>query len=524
MDNAAYTGLFQRARDTYITGDFARAWRICVTMQEKYAVHPGTWELSCRVAAAMGHREQALALSRRALDIAPDRFEVLTQYAECLIRLNKRVEARRITALLATRSDMKAVQHDALGNLLSQLGDQDSALKHFDQAVTLATHSHHFYLNRALTRQSLGQLAQAESDFDRVIALKPDLAEAYLHRSRLRRQTAEANHVDQLASLIAAPHISWRDRISLGYALAKEYEDLGLHDSSFEQLAHASALRRNHMRHDAEADLEAMQIIIETFSADYFEDAESGFPSKHPIFIVGLPRTGTTLVERVISAHSAVHAAGELNTFAECLTALIASERPRGRLDFIRKARTVNVARLGRDYCSSVRARTGWDAHFIDKLPLNYLYCGLIHRALPDAKIIHLNRHPMDTCYAIYKTLFKQAYPFSYDLQELGNYYLAYQRLMQHWRDAMPDVILDLCYERFVANPEEEIRHLLAACDLPWEDACLHFDRSTAPSMTASLAQVRQPIYTSSVNNWRHYRKHLSPLEEMLVTAGVEIE
>ena len=184
----------------------------------------------------------------------------------------------------------------------------------------------------------------------------------------------------------------------------------------------------------------------------------------------------------------------------------------------------LNFQKLGDAYLQSTRARAHGCAHFVDKLPLNFLYTGLIHLALPGAKIIHVQRNPMDCCYAIYKTLFRDAYPFSYNLQELGDYYLAYRELMAHWNSVLPGMIHTVQYEELVADLELQSRHLLSHCNLPWEQQCLAFEKSQASTSTASAVQVRRGLYNSSVGKWRHYEGQLQPLVEKLSAAGVNTQ
>ena len=252
-----------------------------------------------------------------------------------------------------------------------------------------------------------------------------------------------------------------------------------------------------------------------------------GHETREPVFVLGLPRTGTTLVERILGNHSAVVAAGELRQFPEQMIRLARESlggRDLPRDELVAHTLKLDMRELGRRYVESTRPRTGARPHFVDKLPLNYLYCGLIHGSLPGARIVHLRRHPLDACYAIYKTLFSRAYPFSYDLGELGQYYVAYDRLMSHWRTAMPGVIYDLHYEAIVDDPEGETRRLLDHCGLEFESACLDFHRSPEASTTASALQVRQPIYRDSVSRWRNVAAQLEPLTQVLRSNGIDLE
>jgi len=247
------------------------------------------------------------------------------------------------------------------------------------------------------------------------------------------------------------------------------------------------------------------------------------------IFILGMPRTGTTLVERILASHSAVSSAGELNNFAlemsrEAKKLMPPQQTQAGvsKQDRVVASTGLDFSLLGQQYIDSTRPLTGNSQRFIDKMPLNFLYTGLIHLALPQAKIIHLQRHPLDTCFAIYKTLFADAYPFSYQLEELGSYYAAYRQLMAHWHQVMPDVIYDQPYETLVTDIEAKTQQLLAYCELPWEPACLDFHTQQQASTTASATQVRQPVYTSSVGKWRKFKDELAPLIKTLESEGID--
>lgn len=441
--------------------------------------------------------------------------------------LQRANEAHELIKKLGASELVFAEQFDTLGNLYSLSKDQQQALTCFEKAAELDPNNAHYQLNMALIRQAMGDIGGAESAFDKTISLDPDNHEAWLHRSRLRKQIPSNNHTKDMETVLAKGIKAWRGEVAIRYALAKEYEDLGEYQSSFQHLKSGSSIRRGHMQHDAQSDLDTIDAIIEYFSEEYLLRKTSAYENEEPIFIVGFPRTGTTLVERILGSHSEVYAAGELNNFAENLNRQISAldqERPANRQQYVESSTRIDFAQLGEGYISSTRPHTGNTSRFIDKLPLNFLYCGLILKALPKAKIIHLTRHPMDTCFAVYKTLFKQAYPFSYDLEELGHYFLAYQKLMRHWHQCMPGKILDVSYENLTVNQESESRRLVSFCGLAWEDACLEFHKNSAPSMTASLAQVRQPVYTTSVGRWRNYQEELQVLEELFKNPKWEIK
>jgi len=416
---------------------------------------------------------------------------------------------------------------DALGSFFSFAGDQHTALEAFDQAAALAPDNAHFVFNRATVRRFLGQLGAAEADYDRVIALRPADFEAHKNRSDLRTQTADRNHVAELEGLVARGFADWRSEVQIRYTLAKEYEDLGDYRKSFDQLRQGARKRRENLRYDVANDVSTADWIIEAFPDAVYTDAvHTATPQPAaPIFIVGLPRSGTTLVDRILSSHSQVRSAGELNDFALALVARVRGENGKEHLprrELVARSAHVDFAALGREYLVRARAVVA-EGRFTDKMPLNYLYCGLIRRALPNAKIVHLTRHPMAAGYAMYKTLFKDGYPFSYDLDEIAQYYIAYRKLMDHWSAVLPGTVYSLNYEHLVADQIDETRKLLEFCGLDWEDACAEFHRNPSATTTASASQVRRPIYDSSVAQWRHYTAQLVSLSSALESAGIEL-
>ena len=467
---------------------------------------------------------------------APD-AKLLINRAQCLLAVGRAADACEAAGAVQRIVPFDPVLLDAIGGLFSRANDQKRALAAFDQAVSLAPGNPHFLFNRAAVRRFLGQLADAETDYDRVIALKPNDYEAYLNRSSLRTQTAQANHLAELEALLARGIPDWKGRVQICYALAKEHEDIGEHEKSFGHLQQGARQRRQHMKYDVGTDVATVDWIIEAFppalrstardSLAAALDSPATARADAPIFIVGLPRSGTTLVDRILGSHSAVHSAGELNHFALCIVEAVrgaGGTAPLSRRELVARSAGLDFAALGRDYLARVRAAAPAGLRFTDKMPLNYLYCGLIRRALPNARIVHLVRHPMAACYAMYKTLFEDGYPFSYDLGEIGSYYAAYRRLMDHWQASVPEAIHTLSYEALVADQLEQTRKLLEFCGLEWQDACLEFHRNSSSATTASAAQVRRPLYDSSVSQWRNYAPQLEPLRRALEAAGIRTD
>ena len=386
-----------------------------------------------------------------------------------------------------------------------------------------------YQFNLATVKRFLGDNAGAEICFDHAIRLNQNDYEACHLRSDLRTQTNSRNHIAELTDYIMAcvsdPSDNWRGEMKLCFALAKEHEDLGNYDDSFRYLKRGAELRRRHMSYKVDTDIVTVEDIIRIYHENVFANIKQGSTSGEVIFIVGLPRTGTTLVDRIISSHGEVYSAGELNNFALQMSGLArqTSAKKLTRTELIEQTVHLDFEELGRRYMASVGPMTDGIRCFTDKLPLNFLYCGLIHKALPNAKIIHVRRGPMDTCYAMYKRLFVDAYPMSYQLLDLARYYIAYRKLMDHWLKLMPETIQSVSYEDLVQEQASTSRRLIADCGLSWDEACLHFDKNPAASTTASASQIRHPVYTSSIGKWRHYQQQLQELQDFFTAAGIDL-
>jgi len=506
-------------------GDWRAADQTCRLVNAQYPDFAAGWQAASHIAMRLGSAATALGCIEHALAIEPENPGLMIQRGQCLLAAGRLAEAHAAAGAAQRLAAGNAALLDAVGSLYSHANDQQRALTAYEQAVALEPGNALFIFNRATVRRYLGQLAEAEADYDRVIALNPADYEAYRNRSELRTQTVEMNHVAELESLAGRSGADWRGQVQLHYALAKEYEDLGDYELSFRQLQQGAALRREHLRYDVATDVATVDWIIEAF-ADVPADPPPNACGDAPIFIVGLPRSGSTLVDRILGSHSQVYSAGELKHFALAIVAAVRRQSGSAQLsrrELVARSAGLDFAELGRDYLERARGAGAAGARFTDKMPLNYLYCGLIRRALPNARIVHVSRSPMAACYAIYKTLFEDGYPFSYDLAELGQYYLGYRRLMAHWQRIMPQAIHALSYEDLVADQLGQTRRLLEFCGLEWQDACAQFHQNPSPTTTASAAQVRRPIYDSSVSQWRHYAPQLAPLSSQLGAAGIAV-
>lgn len=497
----------EAARSAVAGGDLATAERIC---QEVLAVTPdngSAWAVLTETALQRGRPDAAIVCANRAVALTPGDPIAHIMRAKCLFQAGEAREALAAAEAAAKTVGSSPTALDALGAIFGLLGLHQQAADLARRAVVARPDVAQYLFNLAATERMTGMLDAAEAHCDAAIALDHTYALAHYLRSDLRIQTEDRNHIREMEQLISAGKLGPQGEVLLRFALGKEYEDIDEHARAFANATAACALQRSSVHYDGKAEIAEIDRIIGAQTRAWLAACPPGFTAADPVFVLGLPRTGTTLAERIIASHSAMISAGETGAFAVEFRRAVEA-RPHG----------LDLAELGRRYVDAVSAIiTPRGRRFVDKTLQNYLYCGIIHAALPRAKIILIQRHPMDACWAMYKALFLGKFPFSYDQLELADYYLAFRRLAQHWRSTLPPhALLELRYEDVVRDQAAASRALVAFIGLPWEDEVLHFHKSPAPSATASAVQVRRPVYASSVGKWRHHAKELEPLRERL--------
>lgn len=503
--------------------DWRRAVPLCKGLNQRFPGYAPGWLASSCMLAGMGMPREALQAAEQARALAPGDARVAVQHARCLQAVGRVAEARNVALELAGRGhDDPGICAD-LAELLVALEQPEDAGRLYRRAVQLHPGDARLHLNLAIVQQFLGELREAANSCDQAIGLDAHCHDAYLLRASLAKQTEANNHVEQLRAVLGAGIADAVGKAKVCYALAKELEDLARYRESFRNLAEGASAYRATLDYDPAGDLRFIDAIIANYDGERMARGEEGYGNDEPIFILGLPRTGSTLLERILGSHSEVSSAGELTHFTRRLVEATAAANPGARPSrerMVELTTELDFAALGRAYIDSTRPLTGQSRHFIDKFPQNSLNIGPIHLALPRARIILLQRHPLDTCYAIFKQLFTDIYQFSYDLEELGHYYVAHDRLMRHWQSALPGVIHTVRYEDLVERTEETARAALEFCGLDWQPQCLEFQRSRLASRTASASQVRQKVYSSSVGRWRCYEQELAGLRQILEAAG----
>jgi tetratricopeptide (TPR) repeat protein len=374
------------------------------------------------------------------------------------------------------------------------------------------------HLGLGNTLKTVGRQAEAIEAYRRVTVLRPELSEAWWSLSNLKTFRFTDEEIETIQRQLEVPELSDEARVQFCFALAKAREDRGDYARAFELYERGNGLRRAVESYDPVQTEAVNERIMEVFSAEFLaRHAGYGHPDPAPIFVVGLPRSGSTLVEQILSSHSMVDATHELPEVGRLINRINRERHDRVTYpDAVRDFADENWAALGRSYIEQTSQYRDSGPRFIDKNPNNFANIGLLSLALPNAKFINTRRHPLDTCLSCFKQLFARGQPFTYDLLELGEYYLQYDRLMKHWHAVLPGRVLDVQYETVVADQEAETRQLLEFCGLPWEDACLRYYETQRAIRTASSEQVRRPIYTDSIGIWRHYERELAPVIEIL--------
>ena len=495
---------------------------MCKALQSEVPHSPDVWLLSSRLNQFRNRFDDMLADAVRAAEQAPGDAAVELRRLECLLycgRPDKVHVALRALEIAAQADDRLLAK---LAEYFTHCTDHQAALRCLEKAVSLQPGNTDYLFALSAAQIALGDLQAAEDTLDRVIGLNPGDYDAYRNRATLRRQTSTANHIDELRAVLNRGVTRPAGEVQLCYALAKEYEDLGDYSEAFSWLKRGADKRRSLLSYDVRNDVTAIESIMRCFSRNPVESAGPGLQQAGPIFVMGLPRSGTSLVDRILSSHSQVASLGEINDFAFSL--MHTAGETADKLQLIKRAASLDFAKLGRRYIDGIRNYPASEFYLIDKTPLNYLYLGLIRLALPCAKVVHVRRNPMDSCYGMYRTLFRAGYPFSYDFDDLATYYLAYRQLMTHWNDLLGDWYLDVSYEALVEDQEKVSREMIEFCGLEWQDACLDFQHNASPIATASSAQVRQPVYRDALQRWRSYETELEPLARRLRAAGIDVD
>ncbi len=459
---------------------------------------------------------EALALYDRALALEPDFVEALNNRAAALLEIDRPGEALASCERAIALEPGYAEAHGNRGVALANLDRQQESLAEYDRAIALRPDYASAYENKGIALLQLGRVAEAGGAIEAAVKLAPARAQSLYHLAATRRFERGDPFLGAMEALaLDNSPLDADERTYAHFALGKAYADVEDYERSFRCFSAGAALRRRLCPYDEAEVLGRLERTRLAYAADLMGRREGrGDPSPLPVFVVGMPRSGTTLVEQILASHPAVHGAGEIADFDRAAADLGgAAARALASPEAVWRMTDEEFRLLGANYLRRIRVGAPAASRVVNKTPENFRFAGLIALALPHARILHVRRDPVDTCLSCFTTRFARNHAYTNDLAELGRHYRAYEALMGHWRAALPQgTMLEVQYEELVADPEGQGRRMLAHCGLAWDARCLDFHRNQRPVRTASLAQVRQPLYKSSVGRWRRYEAFLGPL------------
>jgi tetratricopeptide (TPR) repeat protein len=470
-----------------------------------------------------GRYAEALALMTMALKSRPNSVGALTNQGLILHNMQRYEPAlASLDKALALRPDHAQALNNR-GTVLAALGRDVEALASYWRALKAVPNYADAFNNMGVLLKELGRLAEAEAAFSKTLEFDPKLTGAYFNLANCKRFQVGDSHLMHMQALAHDETQAPADRMRLHFALGKAYADLGDHRRAFENVQRGNAAKRAMINYDEAGMMALFDRTEAVLTRDRLRPrAATGDPSTRPTFVFGMPGSGTTLVEQILASHYEVHGAGELATFSEVVGSVYG---PNGRLlaypDFVAECDSNVFRAIGSHYVAALRKLAPQARHVADKMPSNFIFAGLIHLALPNARIIHVVRDPIDTCVSCYFRLFNGNLGHTYDLAELGRFYRRYQKLMAHWRDVLPERrMLEVRYEDIVADLDTASRRIVAHCGLEWDPHCLQFHQTDRRVRTASAIQVRQEIYRSSIGRWRDYQPYLGSLLQELLPAN----
>lgn len=507
-------------------GHYADAGLACKQMLEIEPQYADAYFIAAVCALDGGYPADALSGFEKATMLDPGRAEYWAQMARACEMLGREREALNCVNRAADLPIADAVSFDTLGNVLVRAGQHARAAGFFEEAVRRVPDFPQFQYNLATARMYCGELDAAIVAYERVLAVDPDHGRAELALAELLDGPPPAGRIERIRAALTRAEGDVDRALVLRQALALSLEAAGDTAAAFAEWERGKTAKKKAVGYTIEEDRAIFSAFEALFDEAACADSRRGDPSDAPIFVLGLPRSGTTLVERILTTHSAVTSGGELMHFPVGVNQAGNSRQPRLiDTEALAGALAADPGGIGRTYLYRVRAVVGNARRFVDKLPLNFFYVGFIRRALPNARIVCLRRGALDSCLASFRQQFAVGFPYyryALSLMDTAEYYAMFQALMAHWDLRFPGAICHVQYEQLVADPESETRRLLDYLGLDFEPEVLNFQANTAPVATASSVQVRRPIHQRSVGAWRRYATELEPLRQRLQELGID--
>ena len=472
------------------------------------------------IAVRLGVLEDAEFLLETALEFSPQGTKVRMDYIQVLRKQQKYQEALANAKILIQQEPNNPQFQSVFAVESMQSGDYDTALTTFDSILKILPEEPVTLTSRGNALKTQGRKEEAIDSYRRAISKYPAHGEAYYSLANLKLFSFTDKEIEAMESQEANPGISYMARIYLDFALGKAYEDMGDFDKAFSYYERGNSFKRSQSRYKAEDITSEFHAQTDVFDDSFVQaSAGSGVRAADPIFIVGLPRSGSTLLEQILASHSQVDGTMELPNILSLAQKLRRGDKLSGTSHYPSVLKTLDaeaLSKFGEAYIKDTRVHRGSAPFFIDKMPNNFRHIGLINLILPNAKIIDARRHPMGCCFSAFKQLFHEGQEFTYGLEQVGTYYKDYVELMDHWDKVLPGKVLRVQYEDVVEDLDTQVRRILDYCGLDFEDSCISFHETERSVRTPSSEQVRQPIYQSGVDQWKNFEANLEPLKKAL--------
>ena len=486
--------------------------------------HVEAARLLARIAMDHERYQEAEIFLKHALKSAPDYARAWIDLVNTQKQQDKLDEATESAIELLKITPDSPESHMMYAGVIGSAGNHEEAIIAYKKAIKLSPEKPGAFSSMAHHLKTIGHQDEAIAAYRQSIVIKPDHTESYWSMANLKTFQFNNEEMDAMQALLAQKDLPDESRVHIYNALGHEYESRKNYQKAFDNFSSCNQLRRKAESYDPVETETQHEKIIAIFDKEFCRQTAAAASNISPIFIVGLPRSGSTLIEQILASHSQVEGTHELSDLPRTMQ----SARRKGSINksFPESVEHFDLkqwTKIGEDYLNSTQKYRTDRLFFVDKTPNNFIFSGVLKLALPNAKIINAKRHPLDSCFGSYKQLFASGQPFTYDLFELGEYYLEYQYLMDHWNEILPNFILDVHYENVVSNLEIEVKRILDFCGLSFEENCLRFHETERAVKTASSEQVRQPIYSSSVNLWRNYENNLDDLIEILKPLLIEL-
>lgn len=513
-----FAGEIESARQAEEAGDLQAAEMTYREVLKRDPDHIEAARLLAGIAAKNERFSEAEVFLKRVVELVPDYTRAWVDLVNVQREMDKFQDAvdsaRQVLRIEPDNPNSHIVYAGAIG----QAGDHEGAIEAFRVALGIDADKPGAICGIAHHQKTIGQHDAAVASYREAIRVRPDHAEAYWSLANLKTFRFHDDEVEAMECLLDREDLPDESRAQLYNALGLEFEGRKDYERAIQHFAGCNAVRRKHENYDPVVTENTHDRLVDIFTPQFVQqNAGVAHLPVTPIFVVGLPRSGSTLIEQILASHSRVVGTYELGDLARAVNSVRKGHRRRARFpELCTKLDREEWRRIGEEYLERTQHLRDDAPFFVDKNPNNFVYAGVLALAIPNAKIINALRHPLDSCLGSFKQLFASGQPFTYDFTELGEYYLQYRRLMDHWHAVLPGFVLDVQYERVVADLETQVRRILDFCGLPFEESCLHFYETERAIKTASSEQVRQPIYSSSVNLWRNYEAHLDGLIHIL--------